>query len=167
MFKCFYCTQKYLSSTLCEALMKSLEKFNCAPFTWLKYIVPISLINISKKVNLRTAQKYKCIRVLQNIVSPLYVHYLTFWSYHTRERASSLNGSKKSCVQVIYMKGIKIHSPFLCRWQMFMECWKLGNNVDVQRLGKKPKQPNTGTDATWNENHLWEARWQGRERCAL
>lgn len=40
-------------------------------YTWFKYIL-ISLINISKKVIFRTAQKYKCISFIKYI-QPLYV----------------------------------------------------------------------------------------------
>lgn len=36
--------------------------------------------------------------------------------------------------KVIYTKRIKIHIPFLCPWQIFMECWRLWkNNSNVMK----------------------------------
>lgn len=36
--------------------------------------------------------------------------------------------------KVIHMKRINIHIPFLCPWQIFMECWKLWkNNSNVMK----------------------------------
>lgn len=129
MFKCLYCTQKNLSSILCvcEKLMKNKtgkNPPNCIPFTWFKYIVSVSLINISKKVNFRTAQKYKSLEFYKIYSTPL--HAQSFNSGVTTQGRSEflpLHTKAGSHVyKVIYTKRIKIHIPFLCPWQIFMEC---------------------------------------------
>lgn len=59
---------------VCEKLIKKKtgkKPLNCVPFTWFKYIVSISLINISKKVNFRTAQKYKSLEFYKIDSTPL------------------------------------------------------------------------------------------------
>lgn len=76
MFKCLYCTRKNMSSILCvrEKRMKKTtgeKTLNCVPFTWFKYIVSVSLINRSKKVNFRTAQKYKSLEFYKIYSTPI------------------------------------------------------------------------------------------------
>lgn len=123
MFKCLYCTQKNLSSILCVRcwwkirLEKKTKTLNCVPLTWFKYIVSISLINMSKKVNFRTAQKYKSLEFYKIYSTPLRAQSFNS-GVITQGRSSSLElissplyESRKSCVQShLYEKNKDPHS---------------------------------------------------------
>lgn len=72
---------------MCEMLMKNktgkkTKTLNCVPLAWFKYIVYISLINMSKKVNFRTAQKYKSLEFYKIYSTPLRAHRLNLELSH-------------------------------------------------------------------------------------
>lgn len=133
---------------------------NCVPFTWFKYIVSISLINISKKVNFETAQKYKCISFTKYI-QPL-IRAQSFNFRVTIQGTSFLLHMKAGShlYKVIYMGRTNIDIPFPCPWQLCMECWKWWKDHRSVRAVQRLAMRNLlGAPCTpGHDHHLLETR---------